>query len=929
MARQALATLTLLSLAPLAGANEPLKQQGAFYPSHLIAKARENIRQYDWARAIQKPIVAAAEPWMKLSDDELWELMFGNTIKRSWMVWSNGHCPACKEAVPMYNWKMDALHHPWKTRCPHCQELFPKNDFEAYYRSGLDAHRVFQPALADRSLLFNAEHPDPDDPLHMFGVDDGEGYVEGDNRWRFIGAYLIFGQWKQAIVGGIRELAAAYAVTGDHTYAHKAGVLLDRVADLYPTFDFGKEGVMYEGPPARGYVSTWHDACSEIHDLAFAYDQVFEALRDDNELIRFLSAKARQYKLENPKRTFEHVQRNIEQRIFRDTLANRPKIESNYPMTDTALIVIRTVLEWPANRDQVIASIDELVAKAVAVDGMSGEKGLTGYSLIAPHSVAKLLGFYMRVDPNFLAGMVKRHPRLHDMYRFHIDTWCIDSYYPRIGDTSAFGAFHKAYVGLSFATYPGVNPSSYTFMDDLYQQTGDVDFVKVLYQMNGGRTAGLPRDLFAEDVAAMQTRVQAVIDRETTKITVGGINKQEWHLAILRSGKGEHRRALWLDYDSGGAHGHADGMNIGLFAKGLDLMPDFGYPPVQYGGWYSPRARWYTMTAAHNTVMVDGRETQPAAGETTLWADGRHFRAIRVAAPDLIEGPRFERTLVMIDIDEKDSYVLDVFRVRGGNDHLKFMRSTFGDLDTSDFSLTPIDPPAMLPDNAQMRNFRKLNNAGKFDWTIEDRLNVFAEKRDVHLRYTELTTLPSIYLAESWIDAGGFSTNKEEWIPTVVVHHARDDDQELASCFVSVIEPYENQSGITDVKRHGWASSGLDGIDMEVVVEIKLQNGSRDILFAGDVEGAFATFTKDAPAYVLNNSERRIKTDASLCWIRYDADGGITDAAMCQGTTLTTNGLRVSAEKRRAFAECSRVDHVLQIVTGEHATVHTTNPAEQ
>ena len=31
-------------------------------------------------------------------------------------------------------------------------------------------------------------------------------------------------------------------------------------------------------------------------------------------------------------------------------------------------------------------------------------------------------------------------------------------------------------------------------------------------------------------------------------------------------------------------------MNLGLFARGLDLMPDLGYPPVQFGGWDSPRA---------------------------------------------------------------------------------------------------------------------------------------------------------------------------------------------------------------------------------------------------------------------------------------------------------------------------------------------------
>jgi hypothetical protein len=96
----------------------------------------------------------------------------------------------------MYSWKMNALDMPYKVQCPHCDETFPKNDFYKFYLSGLDEHGVFDPKKADRSLLFNVDHPDPDDPLHNFGVDDGEGYVEGDKRWRFIGTPYLPMSWR-------------------------------------------------------------------------------------------------------------------------------------------------------------------------------------------------------------------------------------------------------------------------------------------------------------------------------------------------------------------------------------------------------------------------------------------------------------------------------------------------------------------------------------------------------------------------------------------------------------------------------------------------------------------------------------------------------------------------------------------------------------
>ncbi len=52
----------------------------------------------------------------------------------------------------------------------------------AYYRSGLDDTGWFDSRKADARLLFNAEHPEPSDPLHRFGVDPGLGYVDPEGQ---------------------------------------------------------------------------------------------------------------------------------------------------------------------------------------------------------------------------------------------------------------------------------------------------------------------------------------------------------------------------------------------------------------------------------------------------------------------------------------------------------------------------------------------------------------------------------------------------------------------------------------------------------------------------------------------------------------------------------------------------------------------------
>jgi hypothetical protein len=901
----------------------PQKQESVFFPSALVDRVRRNADRHEWGRTIKRQLVRDAAPWMQYDDERLWHLMFGPTIERSWMVWSNGHCPACKTSVPMYNWKMDALAEPWKVRCPHCRESFPKNDFHAFYRSGLDAHGVFDPALAGRSLLFNADHPDADDPLHRFGIDDGQGYVEGDKRWRFIGAYLVYGQWKQAIVAGIRNLAAAYVITGDPAYAHKAGVLLDRVADLYPTHDFGKQGWVYERRADRGYVSTWHDACVETRELIVAYDQIFPAIRKDDGLQAFLHEKALKYNLDNPKASFADIQRNIEQRILQDCITHRSKIRSNYPQTNVTIAFAHTVLGWPHNRTDVYNMIDDTIAKAVAVDGVTGEKGLHGYGAYAVKGIAQFLAQYARIDPEFLPSIFKRQPKLNQTFRFHIDTWCLQSYYPSCGDAGSFAQRYPYYAGATFTKRPGLAPSMFTFFKQLHDLTGDDAYVQVLYRANGGTLDGLPHDLSADDPSVFQKEIKRVINRAGTEIKLGSVNKTEWHIAILRAGAGQHERALWLDYDSGGGHSHADGMQLGLFARGLDLLPDFGYPPVQYGGWGAPRSKWYTMTAAHNTVVVDRKDTRGGGGRTTLWADGEMLKGVRASAPRLIEGKQYERTAAMVSISDEDFYVVDIFRVVGGKEHLKFTRSHFGEITARNVAdRRPLD----YGGNAQMRNTRggPVSPGWSADWTVDDRRSYRSDDEKLHLKYIDLTANAEAYAGDTWISVTGFTGSDETWIPHVVTRRAARDAP-LSSAFVGVIEPYEKTSRIRHIGRLAvtTAADATSFGDACVGLRIDLTDGRRDYLLAPDVENplnvqpSFAAIRDMA----FGDEQLVLRTDAQLCVVRVDADRNIRRVCLCKGSYL-------KAEDKSVLRLKSEVDYFEVIFEKGRPEVVSGNPGD-
>ncbi|MCE9590907.1 MAG: heparinase II/III-family protein [Planctomycetes bacterium] len=818
----------------------------------LIARARANVKKYDWAAQVERDAVAAAAPWMAMSDDELWGVMFGPTLTRSWMVWSSGYCPACKQGVPMYNWKIDAVNIRWKVKCPHCAVFFPTNDFWKFYASGLDEHAVFDHARADRSLLFNADHPDPKDPLHRFGVDDGNGFVDGDKRWRFIAAYLIYGHWKQLTLRGITALSQAYALTGDKACARKAAIMLDRVADLHPGFDHRRQSWVYEQTGddigCDGFVSTWHDCCEETREMGLAFGLIRDAL-DDPALVSFLADKAKRFSPVMPKSSGQDIRRNIEARILREALANPQKIRSNYPRAEICKAILHTELDTDDDRAKAQGIIDEMVAQSVKVDGVTGEKGLAGYSAFVIQGLAVFLAQLENARPGTLAKLIAKHPGLARTYRFHIDTWYARNYYPQIGDTGAFAARHTQYAGVHFGRMASLTPSMFTLFWRLYEVTNDAGYVQVLAHANEGKLDGLPHDLFTDDPDAFRRRVAQVLKEHGEYTEPGSVNLKEWHLAMLRSGAGANARALWIDYDTGGNHSHSDGMNIGLFARGLDLMPELGYPPVQFGGWGSDRALWYCMTGAHNTVLVDGRDQglryqKTNDGKAVLWDTGRACKAVRASDPALagdFAGPRqFERTLAMVDISPEDFYVVDIFRVVGGSDHVKLQHSHFGMLETSGLKTVPCETP-FTEKRFQMRQFRidpKPGVGWTAQWRVEDRHKYLPAGTDVRLRYTDMTEEASAYTCEMWLVCGVFNTNEETWIPRIMARRqASGGGEPLASTFVSVVEPGGVESRIRSIRR----LAVLDGTGKprpgsDVAVEVVLADGRRDLIVSLDVE---------------------------------------------------------------------------------------------
>jgi hypothetical protein len=169
--------------------------------------------------------------------------------------------------------------------------------------------------------------------------------------------------------------------------------------------------------------------------------------------------------------------------------------------------------------------------------------------------------------------------------------------------------------------------------------------------------------------------------------------------ACLGGGSLAEQSQLHLTWSGGYGHEHADNLSLILFQHGRELLSDLGYT-------HTRQRAWTLATAAHNTVVIDGRNQGPAKrGEPTdgslLYYDARDPR-VQVAAADGKRGypglaETYRRTVVSVEAGSGRRYAIDLFEVEGGSVHDYFLH---GNADTEEPEVSPAlpeDTTSLLP----------------------------------------------------------------------------------------------------------------------------------------------------------------------------------------------------------------------------------------
>lgn len=358
--------------------------------------------------------------------------------------------------------------------------------------------------------------------------------------------------------------------------------------------------------------------------------------------------------------------------------------------------------------------------------------------------------------------------------------------------------------------------------------------------------------------------------------------------AILGSGKGDGQHQLALNFAGTHNHEHKDMLHMHWYAFGKRLFDETRYRPLKNSG--SDRA-WSSSTAAHNTVVVDGKnqkdrfsgphrkftdddairgwvnyERRRTMGGTRhqgdlLLFDSSHdgVQVVEVEGRNAYGSPvgMYRRTLVKVELEDAGAYVVDIFRVSGGEVHDYMLHGALAEPYAAATSLDLDAAGFVLHKYIAVRNTALAESPWVLDYTYEDG----SGSRSTFLSPRKSTLYLGQAPAINRLGEATFAAIRSEGPGTV---------------FVVIHEAFTGQSKIADAALIGTP----DGVRGRVGVEITLRDGTVDRVLA-DLSGAESVTRLE--------SGEELRLDGKLAWLRMDA-GNLSTAVLWDGTILSVNG---------------------------------------
>jgi hypothetical protein len=684
--------------------------------------------------------------------------------------------------------------------------------------------------------------------LPDFNADTRDGEASDPYNW------LIGHDRPGLVVDGAR----IYQEYDDPEVAWDAAVMLAALAERYPALDTRVQGTTtqfrlapdpfgFTQGPGKFVYSGW--AAFKWAELVTAYDQLFDAIKDNQELAGFLGTKIPWIK--TPHDVIELIDTNLLQHgmdaYHRRQLQGNDRAMALAPLVQGVNEVSRRMLEdnlW-SRVDLNIAdagSLDDQIFTAYSRDGVRyiGSSGYIGNELI---EIAELLHRYVQDggDPKYDLLDAARYPHLARA-QYAIDATNVAGGFPLI-----IGDSRDLHVGRLNAAAPAY-PS------------------RVL----GGFGVAILEDGQKETSAAMKRAV------------------------AVRTGLGV-------------GHAQQDTLNLDITALGCRLAPDLGgREEGQNRG--RPNMRWNRV---HNLVEVDEKNfenivpgsTTGATGWTRLFSPVPGSQAM-INAARATSHPNvslYERTTAMIDGPQESGlapiYVFDVFRVAGGKTHTY----AFHGAESDDFQInTPLAPATSADAIRYLDKYKEgTKREGWAPGVLEATWRLRADMEKSWLdasdekarRATKLTLFGQ--QGDGVFVGNAYSDHYHYDFPFLSVQKRGADG--LQSTFVSLVETYAGQPFIASQRALKIAGNETDA-RAAAAVEVLLKNERCDILFA------------DGRPEKVRSVEGGLTAAGAFAF--YSEDGqGLRQMHLAGGTLLKKGDAGIAIERAEYSAPVASVDY--------------------
>lgn len=403
------------------------------------------------------------------------------------------------------------------------------------------------------------------------------------------------------LISACRDLAIAAAVENNQAYAQKAAEILVKYADAYP----GRH-TKSAGPDAGGIYWQSLDEAMYIIPLAQAYDLIYD---------RGVLSDAQK----------QHIERDL----FWECAEGLIKMGARTNWGSWHLSAVGVIGLATKHQRYIDYAVKSFRAQ---MDDELGKDGLWPESVHCYHFFP-LGGFIYLAEAAANAGIDLYHYKgkkgvgLEEMFTAPIDYMYPDLRVPAIND-GWFQAFLPAeqYV----AAYHRFHLPQFAWALERCKVMGK--------EQEKGWT--VPARLWTLAVG------EQIPDR-VSQPAFRSINFPVLGIAMLRHGPSDIDKDTMLSFDYGRhlGHGQLDKMGITLWANNRLICADYGTP-----GYGSAILPYYTGTAGHNTVMVDGKDQkQTTDSKLLLFADTPQLKVACAATDQAYPGIDWRRTVALAD----------------------------------------------------------------------------------------------------------------------------------------------------------------------------------------------------------------------------------------------------------------------------------------